>query len=173
MTRCALTQSMPSPSPRALATHDPACGSQHLKVWSVAQDHTGKETYSPVQATFGGASVQDILSVCFLPFGRIAAGIASGDILLFDISGRVGPSSCVKREKAHTPGRRVRNIFDGQLVHAGVRALCLRNGNSELVSGGADGQLLYWNIVGGKLEGPSKVTDGPLTNQTLVFRLSC
>ena len=33
----------------------------------------------------------------------------------------------------------------------GVRALCLRANNSELVSGGSDGVLIMWDITGGML----------------------
>jgi hypothetical protein len=47
---------------------------------------------------------------------------------------------------AHGPGPKAPSIHDGQAVLQGVRALCLRANDTELVSGGADGQLLVWDV---------------------------
>ncbi|KAF5837533.1 hypothetical protein DUNSADRAFT_4226 [Dunaliella salina] len=59
--------------------------------------------------------------------------------------------SVLKVIPAHAPGPKAPSIHDGQLVVQGVRALCLRAKNSELVSGGSDGTLIVWDITNGTL----------------------
>jgi mannose/fructose-specific phosphotransferase system component IIA len=36
-------------------------------------------------------------------------------------------------------------------VLQGVRVLAMRHNNTELVSGGSDGQLIFWDITGGSV----------------------
>ena len=52
--------------------------------------------------------------------------------------------------KAHGPGLKMPSLHDGQPVLQGVRALALANNNTELISGGSDGQLLVWDTSGGQ-----------------------
>ncbi|GFH09146.1 uncharacterized protein mot51, partial [Haematococcus lacustris] len=52
---------------------------------------------------------------------------------------------------AHGPGVKAPSLQDGQYVLQGVRALCLRANNTELVSGGSDGSLLCWDVTSGSL----------------------
>lgn len=50
---------------------------------------------------------------------------------------------------AHGPGVPAPNIHDGTPTLQGVRALALRANRTELVSGGADGQIIVWDITTG------------------------
>ena len=45
------------------------------------------------------------------------------------------------------------SIHNGVAVLQGVRALCLRANNSELVSGGSDGTVYCWDLAGGNMSG--------------------
>ena len=54
---------------------------------------------------------------------------------------------------AHGPGVKAPSIHNGVAVLQGVRALCLRANNSELVSGGSDGTVYCWDLAGGNMSG--------------------
>jgi WD40 repeat protein len=62
-----------------------------------------------------------------------------------------GAHSILQVIKAHGPGMKMPSLHDGQPVLQGVRVLALANNNTELISGGSDGQLLVWDISGGQL----------------------
>ncbi|CAG9464667.1 unnamed protein product [Pedinophyceae sp. YPF-701] len=129
-------------------------GVKHLKIWIRGPDGKGRETYASQHGKFGKARVGDVLSACFLPRGLLATGTQSGAILLWDMGATNTPHSfgcCVRIEAAHSPGPKARSPFDGQLTLQGVRGLVVRKGCSELVSGGSDGQLIVWDLLGGRL----------------------
>jgi hypothetical protein len=48
--------------------------------------------------------------------------------------------------QAHGPGLKAPSIHDGKPSLQGVRALALRSNGMELISSGADGQLLVWGV---------------------------
>lgn len=43
------------------------------------------------------------------------------------------------------------SIHDGQPVLQGIRAMCLRNNNTEVLTAGSDGQIIIWDITGPKI----------------------
>jgi hypothetical protein len=53
--------------------------------------------------------------------------------------------------EAHGPGALAPSIHHGRPVAQGVRAMRLRHGGQELVTGGADGQLIVWDVANGAL----------------------
>jgi len=133
-------------------------GVKHLRLWTLTKDEPDAKdgrgvVYSCTQGTFGPNGVSNVMSATFLPDGTLAAGAASGDVMLFDVAGgsQGGVGSIIRVEKgAHRPGAKVVDPFNGKLVHGGVRAGVVRGGNTELVTGGGDGRLLVWDLVGTK-----------------------
>uniref|UniRef100_A0A7S3VHN2 PLAT domain-containing protein n=1 Tax=Dunaliella tertiolecta TaxID=3047 RepID=A0A7S3VHN2_DUNTE len=128
-------------------------GLKHIKIWTLDLKPDGKEIYNTKMGRFGSAQVGDVLSACFVGVESLVTGTRSGDLLLWDMGGRRAGSfgSVLKVIPAHAPGPKAPSIHDGQLVVQGVRALCLRAKNSELVSGGSDGTLIVWDITNGTL----------------------
>ena len=53
--------------------------------------------------------------------------------------------------KAHGAGPLAPSIFDGKPALQGVRALALRHADTELLSGGADGKVIIWDITTGTI----------------------
>ena len=53
--------------------------------------------------------------------------------------------------KAHGAGPLAPSIFDGKPALQGVRALALRHADTELLSGGADGKIIIWDITSGTI----------------------
>lgn len=53
--------------------------------------------------------------------------------------------------KAHDQGVPAPSIHDKRPVLSGVRAMCLRADNQELVTGGADGYYVCWALANGDI----------------------
>ncbi|KAG2450199.1 hypothetical protein HYH02_000301 [Chlamydomonas schloesseri] len=129
-------------------------GVKHLKFWTQEfNEKAKKESYRSFMGKFGKAQVQDVLSAAFISANTLVTGIASGDILMWDVFGdrtaNGQPGFCIKVITAHGPGVPAPNIHDGTPTLQGVRALALRANRTELVSGGADGQIIVWDITTG------------------------
>ena len=59
--------------------------------------------------------------------------------------------ACLQLIQAHGPGVKAPSLLDGQPVLSGVRAMCMRANNSELVTGGSDGSIICWDITSGNV----------------------
>ncbi|KAK9824333.1 hypothetical protein WJX72_009517 [[Myrmecia] bisecta] len=140
------------PAPRMFVSY----GVKHLKIWQLTKLE-GREVYTSVCGKFGHAQVGDVMSACFLPSGWLVTGGQNGEILVWDVApeGHKGSPAafgcCVKVEAGHAPGALAPSIHDGQQVVQGVRAMCLRAAETELLTAGGDGQVLVWDTSGGKL----------------------
>lgn len=96
------------------------------------------------EGVFGTASKQDVMSACYLPRAgaAVAAGTRHGDIYIW----------CSKTHQlrnivtAHRPGVTAPSWHTGKAMHAGVRAMALSHMQQQLVTGGADGAIMRWNI---------------------------
>ncbi|KXZ56858.1 hypothetical protein GPECTOR_1g774 [Gonium pectorale] len=129
-------------------------GVKHLKLWTQeSNDRAKKETYKSFMGKFGKAQMQDVMSACFVSATTLVTGAPSGDLLTWDLSGsRSGTGQvgcCIKVIKAHGPGVPMPSIHDGTPVLQGVRSMAMRANRTELVTGGADGQIICWDITSG------------------------
>lgn len=61
------------------------------------------------------------------------------------------PPPAPQKIDAHGQGRKVDSVHDGTPSFNGVRGLCTRFNDTELVSAGADGIIRRWDITGGSL----------------------
>jgi len=124
-------------------------GRKHIKLWT-CEDPKGNSGWKSKQMSFGKLPMQNVTSAQWLPprggFQEclIAAGMAEGNIYLF--RGAVA----IKAITAHRRGPQV-NI-DGQPGFYGVRGLRLCKKNNVLISGGADGTVLQWDVSDGTLQ---------------------
>lgn len=60
------------------------------------------------------------------------------------------PSFALQVIKAHGVGNKAPSIHDGTPVLQGARGICLRNANTELLTGGSDGKIIVWDISSGQ-----------------------
>lgn len=103
-----------------------------------------KMRWTAGEGVFGSAAKQDIVSACYLPRAgaAVAAGTRQGDVYIW----------CSKTHQlrtavtAHQPGATVPSWHTGKAVPAGVRAMALSHMQQQLVTGGADGAIMRWNI---------------------------
>jgi hypothetical protein len=56
-----------------------------------------------------------------------------------------------QKVEAHGRGRKVDSVHDGTPSFNGVRGLCTRFNDTEMLSAGADGIIKRWDITGGSL----------------------
>jgi len=96
------------------------------------------------EGVFAPAEKQDVVSACFLPpsGGALATGVRTGDILIWDAKG------CSVRVvmPAHAAGPLLPGLLNGQPTLQGVSVLALNASMTQLVSGGADGRIMKWNV---------------------------
>ncbi|GFR41097.1 hypothetical protein Agub_g1741 [Astrephomene gubernaculifera] len=131
-------------------------GVKHVKFWIQEYDERSKkERYKGSMGKFGRAQVQDVLSAAFVSADTLVTGSQSGELLMWDVSGtrsRTGQfGCCIKVIQAHGPGVPAPSIHDGTPVLQGVRCMALRASRTELVTGGADGQIICWDITSGEV----------------------
>ena len=108
----------------------------------------------------------------------VATGVRSGEILLWDCH----TSSVRKVIHAHDLGPPLPSVLNGQPISQGVGVMVLNNGMTQLVTGGADGRVMKWNIpddARGQLENGLELASvielsEPLESTPVVFRgLDC
>jgi WD40 repeat protein len=81
------------PAPKTFVTF----GVRHLKFWTRDLDGKGGERYKEQAGKFGPAGQTDVWSACFLPKNWLVTGTTSGDLLMWDTTGRKGGfASCIK-----------------------------------------------------------------------------
>ncbi|PNH12713.1 Lipoxygenase y domain-containing protein 1 [Tetrabaena socialis] len=129
-------------------------GVKHLKFWTQEYDERAKkERYKGSMGKFGRAQVQDVLSAIFVSANTLVTGAQSGDLLMWDVDGTRSTTGqfgcCIKVIPAHGPGVPAPSIHDGTPTLQGVRCMALRASRTELVTGGADGQIICWDITTG------------------------
>lgn len=93
---------------------------------------------------FGDAAKQDITSACFLPASgaALATGTRTGDILLWETK-TLRVRTIVR---AHAVGPLHPSVHNGLPTAQGVCSLALNHAQTQLVSGGADGMVMKWNV---------------------------
>ncbi|GLC44364.1 hypothetical protein PLESTF_000049800 [Pleodorina starrii] len=129
-------------------------GVKHLKFWTQEYDERAKkERYKGTMGKFGRAQVQDVLSAVFVSAQTLVTGAPSGELLMWDVSGARSTTGqfgcCIKVIEAHGPGVPAPSIHDGKPSLQGVRCMALRANRTELVTGGADGAIICWDITSG------------------------
>uniref|UniRef100_A0A383VWQ6 EML-like second beta-propeller domain-containing protein n=1 Tax=Tetradesmus obliquus TaxID=3088 RepID=A0A383VWQ6_TETOB len=137
-------------------------GKKHLKVWKPAAPNGA---WVATQLSFGKLPLQNVVSAAFLvPRGPrkesiLAAGMADGQVYLFK---GTSPMSAIA---AHRPGPKSIQP-DGQPAYEGLRGMRLCQQGKTLLTGGADGKVLQWDVsdgtmVEGKFAAPSIALEHP------------
>jgi len=134
-------------------------GVKHLKFWHEGGENTGS-AYVPTLAKFAPkAQVADVFSAAFIDADTLVTGTELGELLTWDATGKSGKIGCCLRVfKAHGPGRGFVDP-ESRLRYHGVRCLKVRRGGTELLSAGADGRVVKWDITRGKLGGQLGVVE--------------
>ena len=134
-------------------------GVNHIKWWSKP---TGAKTYSEESGKFAPAAKKHaVMSAVWLPSGRCLTGTPDGAIAVWDSAER----KCVRVVRAHAAGPSVTRE-DGPPTHHGVRCLRLRADNKTLLSAGADGHVIAWDVSSGDLKEGSVVGATPVKRQS-------
>ena len=107
-------------------------GVKHLTLWEI---DASSGALLCEKASFGRASPHDVLCAAFLESGTVLTGCETGEIA----SWRGGVLRSVS--PAHAPGKR----------GGGCRVLRVRSGGRTMLSGGADGRVLVWDVSSGAL----------------------
>ena len=143
------------PDPTAFMSY----GVNHIKWWSKP---TGAKTYSEESGKFAPAAKKHaVMSAVWLPSGRCLTGTPDGAIAVWDSAER----KCVRVVRAHAAGPSVTRE-DGPPTHHGVRCLRLRADNKTLLSAGADGHVIAWDVSSGDLKEGSVVGATPVKRQS-------
>eukprot|EP00892_Ulva_mutabilis_P007281 jgi/Ulvmu1/4925/UM203_0004.1 len=135
-------------------------GKKHCKLWwpqadphrgataaalNKPLDPHGGSTWACKQLSFGRFDLQNVHSAAFLPVTyALVLGLARGDLLVFD--GNVA----VRSIAAHHPGPQY-IAPDGSVTYGGLRGLALHDGDSVLLTAGADGTVKRWTVKDGVL----------------------
>jgi hypothetical protein len=93
---------------------------------------------------FGSVSKQDVVSACFLPRSGmvLVTGVRSGDMLIWCVKTRQVRQTVA----AHQLGQPLPSALNGRPMLPGVRVLSVTRSLTQLISGGADGMVMKWNI---------------------------
>lgn len=128
-------------------------GVKHMKTWSVNDDGQ----WIGQAASFGPERVQNVLCAIYVPAMHdmkgpadscILSGFASGSIGLWvpPYPTRKGATYLLTRMfAAHAPGP-LMTLNDGSQVTGGLRTLVLRSDYKHVLSGGADGFVIQWEL---------------------------
>ena len=134
-------------------------GVKHLKFWHEGGGNGGP-AYTATLAKFAPkAQVADVFSAAFIDADTLVTGSESGELLTWDATGKRGRlGCCIRVVKAHGPGKGFVDP-ESRLRYHGVRCLKVRRGGTELLSAGADGRVVKWDITRGKLGGQLGVVE--------------
>ncbi|GAX81084.1 hypothetical protein CEUSTIGMA_g8518.t1 [Chlamydomonas eustigma] len=129
--------------PEKLVTY----GQNHIKFWSLGTDtRTGDLTNQSKSGVFSSTKTHTVLSACFLQSGIVLSGNQAGCLCSWK-------NARIQRETpAHATGPMTQRP-DGSKMYGGLRCLVLQS-SSVLLSGGADGYVIKWDITSGDL-GPA------------------
>ena len=113
-------------------------GVKHMTLWEINSSSGALMNSKP---SFGRASPHDVLAVAFLPDGLVLSGCETGEIATWKrgVLKRVAP--------AHAPGKGPNGRGGG------CRVLRVRADGRTMLSGGADGRVLVWDVSRGELGG--------------------
>lgn len=129
-------------------------GIKHLKSWVMNEEGE----WVPTAASFGAENIQNVLSATYVPAMHamaapgdscILAGFAKGEVALFvpPYPTRPGSTYALTRMfQAHGPGV-MKTLSDGSQQHGGVRVIKLRGDYKTVLTGGADGYVVAWNLL--------------------------
>lgn len=116
-------------------------GVNHIKWWTKQG-----QSYVEASGSFGAASKHTVMSAVWLPSGKVLTGMPGGEIAVWSRERK-----CVRVVRAHAAGPQVLRE-DGPPTHHGVRCLRLREDMKTLLSAGADGHVIRWDVSGGDLK---------------------
>ena len=116
-------------------------GVNHIKWWSPQGD-----TWVASAGAFGAAGQFAVMSAVWLPSGKVLTGMPGGEIAVWSVGRK-----CVRVVRAHAAGPQVLRL-DGPPTHHGVRCLKLRGDLKSLLSAGADGHVIKWDVSSGDLK---------------------
>ncbi|KAG1660169.1 hypothetical protein FOA52_005269 [Chlamydomonas sp. UWO 241] len=123
-------------------------GRRHIKVWTTADG----ASWSSKNMSFGSMLMQNIYSAQWLaPRANgqqyIVAGCDNGALYLVDVAA----AKIIKSIPAHGPGPKFIEP-SGSMAHTGVRGLLVCREGQTLLSGGADGVVLSWDVSDGTIK---------------------
>ncbi|KAK9816488.1 hypothetical protein WJX72_000919 [[Myrmecia] bisecta] len=123
-------------------------GQNHIRFWTVqrskAPGSVTTMTASSQSGQYGKEATHSIWSACFLPTGLVLTGGPEGQICVWK------GDKLVRCVPGHAKGPLVHRP-DGPPTYGGVRCLRLREDLKTLLSGGADGHVLVWDVSSGDL----------------------
>jgi len=121
-------------------------GQNHVKFWALGEDHAGGVTCEVKSGSFAGAKTFTPLSAVFLSSGVVLTGNQSGAIASWR------GNKLLRETPGHATGKLI-NRPDGPPMYSGVRCLVLQD-ERTLLSGGADGYVIKWDVSKGDLGAP-------------------
>ena len=147
---------------------DPAAfltyGVNHIKFWKKTETRSGgarapkQSAYVEESGKFGPVCKKHaVVSAVFLPSGRVLTGTPEGSIAVWSVSQR----RITRLVRAHAPGPSVSRV-DGPPTHHGARCLRLRADGETLLSAGADGHVIAWDVKSGDLKESSVISATPV-----------
>ena len=133
-------------------------GVNHLKLWTPGNASQGGQTYTGATLRFGKASTHVVTAAVVLEGGTIVTGMPEGGMAVWK------NNQCVRAVPAHGKGPMVPRPDGGQ-TYGGLRCLRLRYDHKLLLSAGADGQVMAWDVTSGDIRcGPGNLPScGPAT----------
>ena len=149
--------------PEAFLTY----GVNHVKFWKKTdaerKTSSGKQSkqsreYVEESGKFGPTCKKHaVVSAVYLPSGRVLTGTPEGSIAVWSAAQR----RITRLVRAHAPGPSVTRV-DGPPTHHGVRCLRLRADGETLLSAGADGHVIAWDVKNGDLKESSVISATPV-----------
>ncbi|KAK3283901.1 hypothetical protein CYMTET_8419, partial [Cymbomonas tetramitiformis] len=123
-------------------------GVNHLRTWNIMEN-----TWVGTYGTFGNDKVDIVLSAVFVPRQlnsrdcTLVTGFPDGSMGVWIPNNPLPGCSykLVQLVRGHGPGPPI-YTSDGKVTHSGVRVLKLRQTNETLLSGGADGCVVAWDV---------------------------
>ncbi|WIA35025.1 hypothetical protein OEZ86_003516 [Tetradesmus obliquus] len=126
-------------------------GQNHIRFWrldrsssSSSSSASGELAASSDAGVFGKGGTHSVLSAAFLPSGVVLTGSPDGAICSWR------GCRCIAVHPAHAKGP-LQHRPDGMQSNGGVAALVLLADGKTLLSGGADGHVLKWDVSAGDL----------------------
>eukprot|EP00775_Hariotina_reticulata_P006916 gene6916-7132_t len=128
-------------------------GQNHIKLWKLQRQQQPQPSSSTSQAgmsasvdsgVFGKGGTHSVLCAVFLPSGLLLTGAPDGSLCSWT------GSRCTQVTAAHAAGPLTRRP-DGTSSHGGLSCLVLSEDGKTLISGGADGHVIKWDVSAGSL----------------------
>mmetsp|Transcript_7472 Transcript_7472/g.24809 ORF Transcript_7472/g.24809 Transcript_7472/m.24809 type:complete len:915 (+) Transcript_7472:548-3292(+) len=119
-------------------------GVNHIKWWNRTGGKS-KGTWVQTVGNFGKEGQHTVMSAVYLANGRVLTGTPGGQICVWK------DAKLIRTVRAHSTGAPVTRP-DGSQTFGGVRCLKLRSDGKVLLSGGADGFIIRWDVSSGDLK---------------------